>query len=98
MVVAAWQRHDRRLGLVCGQRLPGCLFGMVYPENGKIKTMTGLNHISLACTVCFGDPNTLSSKALVAAVFFLLGVVVFVLGSIAFTAFKWTKRAKELGH
>ena len=49
-----------------------------------------------ACSVCFGDPASLSSKALVAAVFFLLGVVVLVLGTIAFTAFKWSRRAKEV--
>jgi len=49
-----------------------------------------------ACAVCFGDPNSLSSKALWPAVFFLLGVVAFVLGTIAWTGFVWAKRAKSL--
>ncbi len=53
--------------------------------------------ISFGCAVCFGgDPNSLSSKALVTAVFFLGGVVVAVLAAIAWTAFVWARRAKAL--
>ena len=52
--------------------------------------------LSFACAVCFGDPASLSSKALIAGVFFLVGVVAFVLGSIAWTAFVWARRAKKL--
>ena len=52
--------------------------------------------LSFACAVCFGDPASLSSKALLAGVFFLVGVVAFVLGGIAWTGFVWTKRAKKL--
>jgi hypothetical protein len=48
------------------------------------------------CTVCFGDPNALSSKALVLAVFFLGAVVVSVLGGIGWTAFTWSRRARRL--
>ena len=54
--------------------------------------MIGVHSVGFACTVCFGDPNSLSSKALTAAVFFLLGVVGFVLAGIAFTAVKWSRR------
>jgi len=56
-----------------------------------------LSTLSIACAVCFGDPNALSSKALTVAVFFLFGVVIFVLSGIAWTGFVWSRRAKELG-
>ena len=52
--------------------------------------------ISFACAVCFGDPASLSSKALMAGVFFLVGVVTLVLGGIACTGFVWARRAKKL--
>ena len=48
----------------------------------------------LACAVCFGDPNSKMSQGLFAAIYLLLGVVAFVLGSIAVTALTWAKRAK----
>lgn len=51
---------------------------------------------SFACAVCFGDPNSLSSKALVAAVFLLFGVVISVLAGIVWTGFVWTRRGKKL--
>ena len=49
--------------------------------------------VFLACAVCFGDPNSLLSKGVVPAVLFLMGVVAFVLGWIAFLAFRWSRRA-----
>ncbi len=48
----------------------------------------------LACSVCFGNPDSASSKAVGAAVLFLLGVVAFVLVAIAWTAFSWYRRAR----
>lgn len=56
--------------------------------------MTGL--ITFGCAVCFGDPSSLSSKALLAAVFFLGALITSVLGAIAWTAVVWTRRAKKL--
>ena len=55
-----------------------------------------LSGLPFACAVCFGDPASLSSKALLAGVFLLVGVVAFVLGGIAWTSFIWAKRAKKL--
>ena len=52
--------------------------------------------LSFACAVCFGDPGSLSSKAVWTGAFFLLGVVVSVLGAIGWTAFVWARRAKTL--
>jgi len=49
-----------------------------------------------ACAVCFGDPNSASSKALKAAVLFLLVVVVFVLGAIGSVSWVWTRRARKI--
>ena len=51
---------------------------------------------AMACSVCFGDPNTLQSKALAVAVLFLLGTVGAVLGAIAYSIFTWSRRSKEL--
>lgn len=51
---------------------------------------------SFACAVCFGNPDSLSSKALLAGVFFLIGVVGTVLVGIFWTGFVWAKRAKVL--
>lgn len=50
----------------------------------------------LACSVCFGDPNSLQSKALGASVFFLLGTVGLVLAGIGYTIFACMRRAKKL--
>ena len=52
--------------------------------------------LSFACAVCFGTPDSLSTKAVLTAAFFLLAVVVAVLTAIGWTAFAWTKRAKTL--
>ena len=52
--------------------------------------------ISFACAVCFGNPDSLSSKALLAGVFFLVGVIGTVLASIAWTGFVWAQRAKKI--
>ena len=58
--------------------------------------MMRLSLVSFGCAVCFGDPNSLSSKAVWIAVFFLFGVVASVLGAIAWTAFAWARRARKL--
>ena len=69
---------------------------MVYTEI-KGSPPLKLSLISFACAVCFGgDPNSLSSKALVTSVFILGGVVVAVLVCIGWTAFVWARRAKAL--
>jgi hypothetical protein len=54
-----------------------------------------LSSISFACAVCFGNPDSLSSKAVWVGVVFLLGVVGLVLAVIAYTGFVWAKRAKQ---
>ena len=51
---------------------------------------------ALACSVCFGDPNSQQSKALGASVLFLLGTVGSVLGGILYFIFQWARRAKKL--
>ncbi len=55
-----------------------------------------MKYFVLACSVCFGDPNSLTSKGISLAVLFLLGVVGFVLAAILFIAISWHRRAKEL--
>jgi len=55
-----------------------------------------LKLIFLACSVCFGDPNSLSSKAALSGVFFLLAVVLAVLGGIGWTALGWVRRSRKL--
>lgn len=50
----------------------------------------------LACSVCFGDPNSQTSKALIPAVLLLGGTITFVLGGIATLTLIWVRRAKKL--
>ncbi len=57
--------------------------------------MSFASSIFFGCAVCFGDPNSLSSKALTMGVFFLFGVVAFVLVCIGWTAFSWARREKR---
>lgn len=52
--------------------------------------------IFFGCAVCFGDPNSLSSKALTLGIFLLFGVIAFVLSCIAWTAFSWARREKKM--
>jgi hypothetical protein len=47
-----------------------------------------------ACSVCFGDPNSPMTHGAKVAVFFLLGVIGVVLGSIVGVAFFWVRRAR----
>lgn len=67
----------------------------------KIPFLAGLCSLvfsgqALACSVCFGDPNSLQSKALSGAVLFLLVVIGSVLAAIAYLAFSWSRRAKQM--
>ncbi len=50
----------------------------------------------LACSVCFGDPNSSLTKGATFGVIFLLGVVVFVLSGIGIISFVWARRAQRL--
>jgi hypothetical protein len=49
-----------------------------------------------ACSICFGDPNSPMTHGAKAAVFFLLGVVFFVLFAMLGMVFFWIRRAKLL--
>ena len=50
----------------------------------------------LACSVCFGDPNSALSKGAAAGVLFLIAVIAFVLAAIGITAFRWTLRSRKI--
>lgn len=50
----------------------------------------------VACSVCFGDPGSASSRGVVMAVLFLIGVVGTVLTGVAATIFVWANRARKL--
>jgi hypothetical protein len=52
----------------------------------------------LACSVCFGDPASPLTKGAAVGVFFLMGVIAFVLGWIATLAFVWARRARRVAH
>jgi hypothetical protein len=49
-----------------------------------------------ACAVCFGDPSSPLSKGVAAGVAFLIAVIGSMLAAIAFTAYRWVRRAREL--
>lgn len=48
-----------------------------------------------ACSVCFGDPNSLQTKSIVTGIIVLLSLTGVVLAAIAYTAFVWIRRAKS---
>lgn len=49
-----------------------------------------------ACAVCFGDPSSPLTLGAKAGVFFLLGVVVLVMGAIVGVGIFWARRARLL--
>ena len=60
----------------------------------------GLIHLApgaaLACSVCYGDPNSLQVQGAEAGVLFLMGVIATVLLSIAGMILFWSIRAKRI--
>jgi len=51
--------------------------------------------IIFACSVCFTDPSSASSKAVTLAVLFLIGMVGVVLTGVATAIFVWARRAQR---
>ena len=59
-----------------------------------ILTISLVNILS-ACAVCYGSPDEPAVKAVQAGIWFLLGVILFVLGSIALFIYNVGKRSQE---
>ncbi|MBI4432895.1 MAG: hypothetical protein HY592_05395 [Candidatus Omnitrophica bacterium] len=59
--------------------------------------MRKLSPWTYGCAVCFGNPESLMTKAALGGVFFLLAVIVCVVGAIIFTGLCWKRRARRLG-
>ena len=53
-------------------------------------------NILSACSVCYGDPNEPAVKAAQAGIFFLLGVVFFVLSCFALFMYNLNKKSKKV--
>jgi hypothetical protein len=53
------------------------------------------SNTALACSVCFGDPNSLLVKGAKSGILFLVVVIGCVLMSIAGVAFSWARKAKH---
>lgn len=51
---------------------------------------------SLACSACFGDPNSSMAKGAVAGVLVMVGVVGFVLLGVAGTGLYWVHRSRVI--
>lgn len=51
--------------------------------------------IPVACTVCFGDTTSNMVRALWPGMYLLLGLIVFLLGSIAWIGFTWARRERR---
>lgn len=51
---------------------------------------------SLACSACFGDPNSSMAKGAVAGVLVMVGVVGFVLAGVAGTGLYWVHRSRVI--
>lgn len=73
--------------------------GLVYYLFRFIQKMRKLPPPSLflACSVCFGDPQSGLSKGVIAGVLVLLGVVGFILAWIAILIFLWSRKARKMG-
>ncbi len=56
--------------------------------------MIWVHALQPACAVCFGDPESLSSKAVGTAVILMMVVVGGVLFGIAWTAYQWSRRER----
>jgi hypothetical protein len=56
----------------------------------------GLASPTFACSVCFGDPDSPLTKGALMGVYVLVGVVGFVLLSIAATGVYWIQRSRRL--
>jgi hypothetical protein len=52
--------------------------------------------VTFACSVCYGDPNSLQVRGAEAGVLFLLGVIGTVLLSIAGMILFWVRRARRI--
>jgi uncharacterized membrane protein len=52
--------------------------------------------ISIACAVCYGDPQAPMTAGLNQAIFFLLGVIGFILSIILIAGIYFYKRSKSL--
>ena len=56
----------------------------------------GLGSPAFACSVCFGDPDSPLTKGALMGVYVMVGVVGFVLLSIAATGVYWIQRSRRL--
>ena len=70
------------------------LSGVVFKKVQGLAKHVKILFVPMACAACFGNPDSLSSKALAVSVFFLFGVVACVLAGIGWTAFVWARRSK----
>ena len=89
--------HGHGIRLFDSQRGTSRLFGLVSRQNEKNQPLMN-QYLFLACSVCFGNPDSQMTKGAMLGVFFLLGLVVFVLGAIASVAVTWSRRARKLSH
>ena len=55
-----------------------------------------ISHPALACSVCFGDPNSAMNQGVQAGMLVLLGVIGGVLGLLASLMIFWMRRAAQL--
>ncbi|MFL2988775.1 hypothetical protein DBW61_03520 [bacterium] len=62
----------------------------------KFFTLFFICDLVLACAVCYGSPDEPAVKAVQAGIWFLLGVVMFVLSSIGFFIYNIVKKSREV--
>ena len=98
MGLAATSRHRVGGGGRALQSGAQYLSGVVFKKVPALAKHVKLFFVPMACAVCFGSPDSLSSKALAVSVFVLFGIVACVLAGIGWTAFVWARRAKALDH
>ena len=62
----------------------------------KNVVLKSLRDLPFACAVCFGNPNSLLSKGVVAGVLLLMGVIATLLAGIVGVGLVWLRRARKL--
>ena len=81
-----------------GRKLVGLFVACVTSRLAQLLALSvlALPDSALACSVCFGDPDSPMTRGAAAGVYVMIGIIGFVLTGIASTACFWLARARRI--